>query len=222
EEVDRLLLEGRSPRAVFLPTAAAREGDTRVQYWVDLGTAHYRRLGVEPVPLMVLERADAENAALAAAISGAGLVYLSGGDPTFLATTLRGSAVATAIRSAWEAGAALAGCSAGAMALAERVPRVRDPSGTPVDGLGYVQRLVVVPHFDRIDHWMPGTTELAIASAPAGTWVLGIDEDTAVIGGPQKWEVRGKHSAWLMRAGLERQEFKPGDFFATTGGAHPV
>ncbi|MGH9283300.1 MAG: hypothetical protein ACRD0S_10250, partial [Acidimicrobiales bacterium] len=44
--VDRLLLEGRSPRAVFLPTAAAQEGADRVDYWVQLGRGHYRAMGV--------------------------------------------------------------------------------------------------------------------------------------------------------------------------------
>ncbi|GAC1330173.1 MAG: hypothetical protein NVSMB17_07300 [Candidatus Dormibacteria bacterium] len=202
-----------------MPTAAAREGQARIQYWVDLGVAHYRSLGVDAVPLMVLTRDDAENPELAEAVGEAGLVYLSGGDPTYLATTLRDTAVGRAIRAAWDAGAAIAGCSAGAMALAERVPRVRDPSGAPVDGLAFVPNLVVIPHFDRIDHWMPGTTELATASAPEGAWVLGIDEETAVIGGPVRWEVRGRHSAWLMKKGLERQEFRDGATFemATEG-----
>ena len=115
EEVDRELLRGRPSRVVFLPTAAAQEGEKRLRYWVDLGNSHYRRLGAEAVPLMVRRREDAEDQELAAQVDGAGLVYLSGGDPAFLANTLRDTAVGGAIKRAWEAGAAVAGCSAAAV-----------------------------------------------------------------------------------------------------------
>ena len=43
--------------------------------------AHYSRLGVEAVPLQVLDRAGADDPALAGQVAGAGLVYLSGGNP---------------------------------------------------------------------------------------------------------------------------------------------
>jgi cyanophycinase len=222
EDVDKFLLKDRAQRAVFLPTAAAQEGAARLQYWVDLGNAHFRKMDVEPRALMVLDRAGAEDPAMAEQVAGAGMIYLSGGDPSFLATTLHRSLVGEAIRDAWETGAAVAGCSAGAMALAERVPRVRDPAAGAVDGLGLVPGVVVVPHFDRIDHWMPGTTELAVSSAPTGTVVLGIDEETAVVGGPTEWTVWGERSAWLMRAGEERHEFKAGTRLSTSGGAAPA
>ena len=56
--VDAELLAGRPQRAVFLPTAAAEEGPERVRYWVELALSHYSAMGVEPVPLEVLDRAD--------------------------------------------------------------------------------------------------------------------------------------------------------------------
>ncbi|MGH9042399.1 MAG: Type 1 glutamine amidotransferase-like domain-containing protein, partial [Acidimicrobiia bacterium] len=95
--VDRLLLRGRPPRAVFLPTAAGQEGAERIGYWVRLGRTHYEDLGVEPVPLLVLDRASADDPELAAEVEGAGLVYLSGGDPAYLAATLAGTRVGDAI-----------------------------------------------------------------------------------------------------------------------------
>src|SRR5438552_13266230 len=70
-EVDRDLLRGRPSRVVFLPTAAAREGEERLRYWVDLGKSHYLRLGVEAVPLMVRLREEAEDEDLAAQVEGA-------------------------------------------------------------------------------------------------------------------------------------------------------
>jgi cyanophycinase-like exopeptidase len=217
ENIDRELLEGRPGRVVFLPTAAAPEGAERLQYWVDLGNSHYRRLGVEAVPLMVRQREDAEDEALAAEVAGAGLVYLSGGDPAFLADTLRDTAVGAAIKSAWERGAAVAGCSAGAMALTEYAPRMRDRASPPVAGLGFVTGVVVLPHFDRMEQWLPGATDLAQASAPPGYAVVGIDEETAVVGGPNEWRVAGRQSAWLLRLGVKRLQFRAGDRFSTAG-----
>jgi cyanophycinase-like exopeptidase len=220
-EVDLELLRGRPSRVVFLPTAAAPEGEERLRYWVDLGNSHYHRLGVEAVPLMVRRREDAEDEDLAAQVEGAGLVYLSGGDPAFLADALRDSAVGAAIKSAWEAGAAVAGCSAGAMALTEFAPNIRDRVRPPANGLGFVTGVVVLPHFDRMEHWLPGATDLAIASAPPGYWVLGIDEDTAVVGGPTEWQVAGRQSAWLFRAREERRHFRAGDRLSTATGSSP-
>lgn len=197
-EVDTTLLEGREQRVVFLPTAAGPEGPKTVTYWVDLGQQHYRRLGVEATALMVLTRADADREDLAAQVAGAGLVYLSGGSPTYLATTLAGSRVAAAIRDAWESGSAVAGCSAGAIALTETVPDIRNRRGDAVPGLGLVQGISVIPHFDRIEQWMPGAIQLAIERTPPGTRLVGVDEDTAIIGGPQEWRVVGRQRAWLL------------------------
>src|SRR5258708_32781166 len=120
EDIDRRLLEGRPQRVVFLPTAAAPEGEERLRYWIDLGLAHYRRLGFEPVPLSVRNRSDAEDQGLAAAVEGAGLVYMSGGNPAFLAGPLRGTAVAQAIGRARPPGAAVPGCSPRPVAGRER------------------------------------------------------------------------------------------------------
>jgi cyanophycinase-like exopeptidase len=211
EEVDRALLEGRPGRVVFLPTAAAPEGEERLRYWVELGSSHYHRLGVEAVPLMVRTRDDADNEELAAQLSGAGLIYLSGGNPGFLADTLHDTPVGEAVKRAWEAGAAVAGCSAGAMALTEYAPNMRDRMQPPTAGLGFVTDVVVLPHFDRMEQWLPGATELAVASAPAGYSVLGIEEETAVVGGPVDWLVAGRRSAWLLRAGGDRRRFGSGD-----------
>lgn len=124
-DVDRALLAGRPQKAVFLPTAAAEEGDDSVRYWLELGGRHFERLGVEPVPLHVLTRKDASREDLAALVAGAGLVYLSGGNPGYLAATLRGTLVWEAIVAAWRNGTALAGCSAGACALSYAAEDVR-------------------------------------------------------------------------------------------------
>ena len=205
EAVDLELLKGRPQRVVFLPTAAAPEGETTLRYWTDLGTTHYRRLGIPAQPLMVRTREDAFSAALAAEIEGAGLIYLSGGDPAYLAATVTGTAVGDAIREAWTKGTAVAGCSAGAVALMERVPDVRAAGRPFVEGLGLVTGMMLLPHFDQLEKWVPGVTEWALQALPAGTELLGVEEDTALVGGPREWRVLGRQRAWkLSRDGAHR------------------
>jgi cyanophycinase-like exopeptidase len=141
--IEGALLEGRPPRYVQLATAAVPDGPNVVAKWHRLGREQADRLGVEQVILNVESRVDANDPAVAALVAGAGLIYLSGGHPTFLADTLRDTLVWSAIVDAWQAGAALAGCSAGAMAMGTWVPSVRHPrGGSGVAGLGVVPQLI--------------------------------------------------------------------------------
>jgi cyanophycinase-like exopeptidase len=164
-EVDAGLLAGRPAKAAFLPTAASLEGEARVGWWLELGRRHYEAMGVEAVPVPVRTRAEADDPEMAGLIDGVGLVYLSGGDPHHLAETLRGTGVWAAIVAAWKGGAALAGCSAGAMALTSGAPPDLGPGGTTrpgqkgregANGLGIVSQLAVIPHFDVLEKRRPG------------------------------------------------------------------
>ena len=209
--VDAELLAGRPQRAVFLPTASAEEGPQRVRYWIDLATEHYASMGVEPVPLEVLDREDAERPELASKVAGAGLVYLSGGNPGYLASTLAGTAVWQAILEAWRLGAAIAGCSAGACALSRVADDFREPGRYSGEALAVVPYLVVLPHFDRFEHWMPGLADRMMARTPPDAVLVGIDEETALVGTGDKFTVRGKKSVWRIDRDGTRLQFKPGE-----------
>jgi len=140
-------------------------------------------------------------------VEGAGLVYLSGGNPRFLARTLRGTRVWAAVEAAWRSGAALAGCSAGAIALTDWVPAVRSPAAEPDRGLGVLPWLRVLPHFDRMTSWAPDLVARATAGSPPGTTVIGIDEDTAIVdlaGEGRSWQVHGRQQAWVLDGGPRR------------------
>jgi cyanophycinase len=214
-EIERGLLEGRPKKYVQLATAAAPEGDDSLARWHRIGREQAERLGVEQVVVDVRTREDAESRRWVEAIEGAGLVYLSGGNPAFLADTLRQTAVWHAIVAAHEAGAAVAGCSAGAMALSDWAPRMRDlvHSSQPT-GLGLVHNLRVIPHFDKMLGWMPDMLRNAVLHTPEGSVLIGIDEDTALVGGPHEWVVQGRQSAWVLSEG-SRVEYGAGATLTT-------
>ncbi len=213
-EIERGLLAGRAPRYVQLATAAVPDGAAVVQRWHRLGVAQAARLGVEAVVLPVNDRHDADDPALAAQVAGAGLVYLSGGHPAYLAGTLRGTAVWAAIVAAWRGGAALAGCSAGAMALASWVPSLRHPGEAPTAGLGLLAHLRVVPHFDAFVARVPDLVTRSLLPADHAVTVVGVDEETALVGGPKDWTVQGRRSAWRLTPD-GRQQFPAGTSFST-------
>jgi cyanophycinase len=208
-EVERGLLDGRPPRYVQIPTAASAEGAGRLAYWVALGRAQAERLGVEAVPLVVTSRDEAEDPAVVKEVTGAGLTYLSGGSPGLLARTLKDTALWRAILAEWHGGAALAGCSAGAMAMSDHVPDLRHPTRGGDPGFGLLPHIRVLPHFDRMAGWVPDVLTRPFFRSRDGVHVVGVDEDTAIVGGPESFTVQGRQSAWLLSDG-RRQEFPTG------------
>jgi len=212
--IEGALIEGRPPKYVQLATAAAPEGDESLARWHRLGREQAARLGVTQVVVDVRTREDAEDAAHAAAIEGAGLIYLSGGNPAYLADTLRETAVWHAIVKAHENGAAVAGCSAGAMALSSWAPHPRQIRSAHTTGLGRIEHVRVIPHFDKMLSWVPDMLRNALLGLPEGTVLLGIDEDTALVGGPHEWTVQGRQSVWVLGHG-KRVEHKPGSTLTT-------
>jgi len=225
--VDAGLLEGRPLRVAVVPTAASLEGDERVAWWLDLARRHYGAMGVEAVPVPVLTRADADDRRLASLVDGVGLVYLSGGDPHHLAATLKGSRVWEAVVAAWHGGAALAGCSAGAMALTSGAPPDLGPGGSrralsgeapgagPAErgpeegGLEVVGHLAVIPHFDLLERRRPGVVEWFASWQRPGTTLVGVEEETALVGNAAGWRVEGRGAVWVFGSGSPRR-FDPG------------
>jgi cyanophycinase len=213
-EVDRALLAatGRDrPRVAIVPTASWPDGEAVFKRWAAQGEAHFAALGAAPVPVLIWDRASADDPAAVAGISDADLVYLSGGKPGHLLAMLRDSASGTALREAHARGAVIAGCSAGAMVLGGYQLRVggRRFFQLPVgwqDGLGLVPGLVVVPHYDAIPEMLVAPLVLA---APEGALVVGIDEETAVVGRDGTWQVQGRGRVTVWR-GRRRERHRAG------------
>ncbi len=171
-------------QVALLPTASARESG-RPAYWNALGAAHFGALGAQTYGAHLLTRADAEDATLLAALAQQTFYYFSGGNPVDAVATLTDTSAWRLIRERHRAGAVLAGCSGGAMMLGEwtlNVTGLRSGHGPRwIPGLGMLPGIAIIPHFDRIFEWMPATYERLIEELPAGVWLLGIDEDTALV-----------------------------------------
>ena len=215
-EVDRGLLAatGRSrPRVAILPTASVPDGEDVFQRWAAMGVQHFSALGAEVEPVLVRDRGGAGDEAFVQAVGEADLIYLSGGKPGFLMATIGGTRLASVILEAHARGAVVAGCSAGAMVLAGRVPGIR---GRVVPwpirwrlGLGLVPGAAVLPHYDA---WPEPFSALMALQAPRGVAVIGIDEDTAIIGRDGSWQVHGRARATVWR-GRHRERFRRGEVF---------
>ncbi len=201
------------PRVVILPTASYPDGEEVFQRWASMGVAHFAALGAEVEPLLVRDRAGADDPSAAQAVGEADLIYLSGGKPGHLREALQGTAVGAALAAAHERGAVLAGCSAGAMMLAGhafdfRMRLVPWPLRWGA-GLGFAPGVSVIPHYDA---WPEPLSVLIALQAPRGSVVLGIDEETAVIGRDGGWQVHGASRVTVWR-GRHRERFRAGETF---------
>jgi len=116
------LANNKKPIYLQIPTAAAQESDHRINYWQQLGAKAAQNLGVTQSFLPIFTREDADNPELLKTISDAALIYLSGGDPHYLANTLRDTLAWDLILKNWQSGGSLSGCSAGAMVLSDQIP----------------------------------------------------------------------------------------------------
>lgn len=194
--VDRELLAtlGPRPRVAVVPTAAGLE-DTPND-WAAMGAEHFDALGAITVSVMVLNRDDAHEPRWREAIAGVDWIYFSGGDPGHLVETLSGTPFWAAVRARHDAGAILAGSSAGAMMLGQStfVPLERGADGMPTrvevrPALDLLPGVIIAPHFDILpDHLVRAWSSLV----PAGHRLLGIDEDTALLKADGSWAVRGR------------------------------
>lgn len=201
------------PRVVILPTASYPDGEEVFQRWAAMGIAHFGALGAEVEPVLVRDRAEADDVGCAQAVGEADLIYLSGGKPSHLMGSLDGSLVGDAVVEAHRRGAVIAGCSAGAMVLAGHAFDFRLKLLPWLlrwrSGLGFVPRASVVPHYDA---WPEAVCALIAFQAPRGSVVLGIDEGTAAVGRDGAWQVHGRSRVTVWR-GRRRERYRAGDVF---------
>jgi peptidase E len=212
---------GFKNRYIQIPLAAGRESIERKRYWEELGSAQAQRLDTEAIHLPVYNREDAMREDLADLIDGAAFIYLSGGDPSYLATSLLNTPVWEAIERNWRKGAALAGCSAGAMALSADIPNFRKQSALGTQGLNILPTIRTIPHYNKFFGWIPDSAAKLMVRAPEGVSVIGVDEMTAAVAGldPEtsyeslKFKVHGVAGVHILR-GQATHKYEHGEILS--------
>lgn len=204
EDIDRQLLastsaNGSKPRVVCLPTAAGQEGDASVDRWSGMGMAHFTKLGAQVSVARITHRAEAADPRWVEMIAAAHLVYFSGGNPLYLYETLQGTPAWDAVSLSLQRGGVYAGCSAGAMVMGEHLPDFRTLGIRNKSAFGLLKGAMIFPHFDRMLRWRGLTLPILQAKASQGLYVLGIDEDTALVGRPgDAWQVMGRGRVYII------------------------
>jgi cyanophycinase len=216
DDLDREILSGiptARPRVAIVPTASGLEETP--QSWSEMGAAHFKALGAEAVPVMVLRRDDAHDRRWVEAVRDVDWIYFSGGRPQHAISVLEGTPFWQEVVRRHREGAVLAGSSAGAMMLGEKsyAPDDFDENGFPAtvsvrDGLNVLPGHFVIPHFDLLTSFPPQRVHDWIAAWPTRCRGLGIDEDTAIVEGDGGWTVRGRGRAITMSS-FDRQEIHP-------------
>ncbi|GAC1353730.1 MAG: hypothetical protein NVS4B11_30620 [Ktedonobacteraceae bacterium] len=227
-EIDTYLLNtvggASSAKVALLPTASGLEPNGPTS-WNNLGVRHFKNMGVNDIrATRIIDRASAFDQEQLALLQGADLYYFSGGNPQHTIETLRDSPAWDIISDAYNRGAVLAGCSAGAMMLSARTISIRQAiMGEPVvlvEAMGVVPNIIVFPHFDRMAGFLDQERFQSLMHSVSELYiVVGIDEDTALVriepnetsGTMACWRVMGRQTVNLFGRDGKPQVLRNGD-----------
>jgi cyanophycinase len=201
------LAGGPNAPICIIPTAAApdhnhvRAGNNGVNWFRSLGAK-------DVVSLPLVDKASAASDSIVHSLRNAKLIYLLGGFPEYLGKTLQNSPAWEAVLAAYQAGAVIAGSSAGAMVLCQYY--YSPDTGQVLQGLGLVRNVLVLPHHETFGKgWAP-----RLLPTLPGVTLLGIDERTGLLddGYGENWLVLGQGTATLYQ-GSETKVYRTGESF---------
>ena len=205
--IDDGVKNGKQEIYVQIPTAAGRESESRLNFWKDLGKTQADSLNVKSIYLPIYTREDAFNPEYIEQIKNSALIYMSGGDPHYLADTIINTPLWNAIYENWQTGGSLAGCSAGAMVLSAQIPNFRFSKKEPTTGLNLIPNIRVIPHFNKFFKWIPESAAKVLLHVPDNTILIGVDELTAIVkrSGDEQWHVYGEAKVHVLKGMPDQQ-----------------
>jgi len=195
---------GHTPIFVIATAAVRQNPDAAVQ----TARRWFATLGVEAIELPMRGRRQAGDRATVAMAEAGRAFYLCGGDPGLVVKLLTGTPGWEAVVDAWRHGAALAGSSAGAMALGQWTlirSGLSHARRRYAPALGVVHGVAVVPHFEEFgEGWLP-----SVRSANGGARLLCLDTRTAAVWRPSLgWRAMGTGRV-IVLDGADRREVRP-------------
>ncbi|MCJ7712173.1 MAG: cyanophycinase [Chloroflexi bacterium] len=193
------LAGGADARIAVISTASSLGTEAGQRYrevFTELGAADVH-------PLHAVTRMQANDESLAAAVSDATGIFMTGGNQLRLSSMIGGTSLADAILARFREGAVVAGTSAGASAISSHMIAFGASGATPkhrmaqiAAGLGLLPGVIVDQHFQQRNRL--GRLLSLIAQNPM-LLGLGVDEDTAGVVGPDKvMEVIGRGSITVV------------------------
>src|SRR5579859_2665171 len=203
---DRIILSrfvalagGTGATLVVISTASSLGAEAGARYrevFADLGVERVR-------PLHAVTRAQANDETFTHALDDATGIFLTGGNQLRLSSTLGGTRLADAVLDRFQAGAVVAGTSAGASAMSSHMIAFGASGATPkhrmaalAAGFGVLPGVIVDQHFQQRNRL--GRLLSLIAQNPS-LLGLGVDEDTAGVVGPDHvMEVIGRGSITVV------------------------
>lgn len=204
-------------RVAVIPTASGLESGMP-QRWAEMGLSHFGKLGAQVQAAMIISRDDTNKPEILDTLRNSNFFYFSGGNPGYVIQIFRDTPAWEIITQAHLNGAVLAGCSAGAMAFGGYTLNIRQAmSGQIPDwvpALGLLPNIITFPHFDRMSGFLTADRfNAVIESVPAGTIMLGVDEDTALVRTniSGEWLVSGHQTVSVLNAPGGVKKYKVGD-----------
>ncbi|HEX5005932.1 MAG TPA: cyanophycinase [Hyphomonadaceae bacterium] len=191
------LAGGPEARIAILPTASSIE-EAGERY-----KALFLGMGAERADVLYLsDRAAAASPDVLEILDDVTGIFMTGGNQMRLASIVGGTPVARKVRALNQAGAAVAGTSAGASILSSHMvafgasgpsPRLRMAQMTA--GFNLVPGVIIDQHFRQRDRF--GRLLALVAGSPS-LLGIGVDEDTAALFSGDMLEVLGRNSVTIV------------------------
>ncbi len=163
----------------------------------------FERLGAEDARIVDTEtRDDASSSTALEAVSKATGIFFTGGDQARITSVLKDTELDTAIHKRFAEGAVIAGTSAGAAVMPDKMIVEGDSQTNPrmeiIDmgpGLGFLPGVVIDQHF--LQRGRLGRLISALIQEPADLG-FGIDENTAMVVSDRQVEIIGEGSVTIV------------------------
>ncbi len=186
-------------RIGILPTASEIPGQVSQDY-----QKVFRKLGVAEVDVLNIQNREmAEEEDMLHKLEHLSALFITGGDQSRLADTIGDTAFHSLLYKRWQEGMAIAGTSAGASIMGEKMivysemksneeKRVIIEMGK---GFGFKKELLVDQHFSQRGRFGRLIDAIAENKELVG---IGIDENTAIVVENDKFEVVGEHQVFVI------------------------
>ena len=200
-EVDKKLLNYLDdvPYVLTFSTAAGKESDERLSYWESLAIQHFKNLNLNHKHIDARNRDDLNKDSVIEDMKKANFVFFSGGSPNHLYDSIVDSDFSVELQNIENRGI-IAGCSAGAMIMGEKMIK-----GV---GLSYLPKTIVIPHYgENFYSWISNTVKVLNRGKYK---LLCLEKDTYFIKDGDQLSVLGKQNVHIIYK-KEHHTFSDGD-----------